>query len=153
MPKLKEPPTSTRRRNPGVSTKTSRMQAILDREKTPEWLRLVVELQLWAISEANAHERKQVFPVIGETLGGVAEICDFLDYFGNSPRRAVEGERGVAKQLKLSKTAVNNRIRRLGLSADDFREPQATLNSLFKKSEFIKSRMSKVRRLYRKYCL
>ena len=71
-----------------------------------------------------------------------------IEAFALSPKRALSGKPGVADLLRLSRTAVRNRIKNLGLTIKDFQRPNVALEDLFEKSSVLPGELEQLSRLF-----
>jgi hypothetical protein len=92
----------------------------------------------------------ELLDLVHEFMSGVLQISDLLQAFKKSPGGRIDGTRGVAKHLNLSRPAVYLRLGMVNLTAEDFREPGVTVVRLVEISKKISSLQRQVERQYSK---
>jgi hypothetical protein len=95
-------------------------------EDVHEWLRIAQRLEQRAFEETNP----ELLRVVQRFVTGLLQICQLFGAFQSSPGQRIDGERGVAKQLGISRNAVYLRVTLAGLTPEDFREPKIDLPRL-----------------------
>ena len=126
---------------------------ILSETSTPEWLPLVLELEIWAVLRADIHRRRETIATVLKFSQKVVLLADLIEHFDRSPRRAIGGPTGVAAAIGLSKTAVQKKIHALGLVPDDFRRQGVQVQELIEKSHVMCESLAAIRTLHTEHCL
>ena len=91
---------------------------------------LVQELESMAFRNALSGVGLEILTKTRNFLGLLVELLTLRRAFQLSPRRAIEGEKGVAQLLEVTKGTVHDRIRSLGLDVDDMRDQYKGLDAL-----------------------
>ncbi|MFA5273390.1 MAG: hypothetical protein WC353_04470 [Candidatus Peribacter sp.] len=81
------------------------------------------------------HDDAESQEVIVHIVMALVTIRDLLIAYRQSPQGIIDGEGGVAQQLRLTKEQIFLRMHMFGLSPRDFHDPDSTLRGLLGKSE------------------
>jgi hypothetical protein len=83
---------------------------------------------------AHAAGNHKLFKEIDELLIGIMSVKELLEAFRASPDNKINGVHGVAKRLNLTRNGVYCRLDMVKLDPADFRDSDALLGDLVKKS-------------------
>jgi hypothetical protein len=126
--------------------------------KAPDWVLEVVGIQAWALpkittpmrDEVAAEEANRAFELARDFAADMVVLAKLLDCFHKSPRRAIEGDDGVAAMLNVAKQTVTNKINSLGLKPRDFRDHTATPSKLIERSELLRKKRGHLAALHKR---
>lgn len=96
--------------------------------------------------EASISDKNRLLNDIHKIRQCVMQIRVLQHAFHHSPKRSIQGEKGVSKQINISKNGVYQRIDLLGLQPDDLREPSVSLDELVRRSSILSALIASVDR-------
>jgi hypothetical protein len=97
------------------------------------------------------HRDQESTEIAANLVSSILQVHQLYHAFRQSPRRNVDGPRGVAEKLGLSRQGVYLRLRMVGLGVAELIEPEATFEDLVRRSPRVKELVEVIERKMTKF--
>jgi hypothetical protein len=118
-----------------------------------EIISVVQQLEQFAFHNPQAGPGLVILTKTRAFLDQLVDLLVLRRAFRVSPRRAIEGPDGVAEILNIAKATVHDRVKSLGLTVDQMRDPRYGFAMLISSSSALSEAKSELFSLYEKYQL
>lgn len=137
-------------RSPEEELRLGNIKTLLDNASLPGCFILPMKLELWAFTDASIVERRRTLELVRHFLSHIVELADLYRAFMTNTSGKIAGPNGIANQVKITKQAVNARLKKFGLSRSDFSMP-VTLSDLIQKSPTLRQQQSDLEDLEKEF--
>ena len=128
-----------------------RLAVVQFSEEVENQIETVQLLERVALYRPQTGMALEILTTTRDFLGLLVELLILRRAFQLSPRRAIEGDDGVAGILGVTKATVHQRLKSLGLKSEDIRDQRAGVGGLIKLSEPLNELAKRLAFLRNKY--